>query len=185
MKKHLRPLLLFAAILASVSAQAQQKSAPVNSILKEVTEALQEIQLQESFPVPKKVSVTLETENTRENGAGVQILLFKFGRKWSKAESSEVTYTFALNHKSALTPTPVKDALVKAIMNSYKELSAIDNKTVTSTGFKVKVSFTIEKTTDAGAEYELSPVTPSLSKTWKKKAVHSIEVEFEAPTRAG
>ena len=80
--------------------------------------------------------------------------------------------------KKASAPEPIKEALTKAIKEAYDQLSRVNNDKVTISGFTVKVSFVIEKSTEIEGEYELLPITPSLGRSWKKKAVHTIEIEF-------
>lgn len=188
MRKIFYILFVLNLLTTNVNAQKQadgagnkpsKKTAPLNVILKEVSEVLKEVETKSGIPKPTKVSVTFETENSTETGAGIKILIFKFGRKWSKAESSEVSYDFEINPAVSLDKSSIRQSLAKAITEAINQITSTDTSTLTPSGFTVKVGFTIEKSTVGEAEYEISPVTPSLDKSWKKKAVHSVEIAFE------
>lgn len=177
MKKTIYFITLGLFFFSTFKASAQ-KSAPVDKILKQTIEVLDEVETKVDLPQPKNVNITFETEVSTETGVGVKILIFKFGRKWQRAQSNEITYNFQLTPQKALQPEPIKEALTKAIKEAYDQLSMVDNDKAKIKGFTVKVSFVIEKSTEVEGEYELLPITPSLGRSWKKKAVHTIEIEF-------
>lgn len=154
-----------------------QKSAPVDKILKQVTAVLDEVETKTDLPA-KKVNITFETEIERESEIGIKILIFKFGRKWLRSQSNEVTYNFELVPEKAFTEEPIKEVLTNAIKEAYQELAKVDNSKAKIKVFTLKVSFVIEKSSSIEGEYEILPITPSLGRSWKKKAVHTIEIEF-------
>ena len=156
-----------------------QKSAPVDKILKQAIEVLDEVERKVDLPEPKIVNITFETSVSTETGIGLKILIFKFSHKWQREQSNEITYKFQLVPVKALTPEPIKEALTKAIKEAFDQLSKVNNEQAKIKGLTVKVSFVIEKSTEIEGEYELLPITPSLSRSWKRKAVHTIEIEFE------
>jgi hypothetical protein len=156
-----------------------QESAPVDKILKQTVAVLDEVERKTDLPKPKNVNITFETSVSTETGVGIKILIFKFGRKWQREQSNEITYKFVLTPNKTLVSEPIKEALTKAIKEAYDQLAKVNNDKAKIAGFTVKVSFIIEKSTITEGEYELVPITPSLGKSWKKKAVHTIEIEFE------
>lgn len=177
MKKIVFSLLLLFFVLSSFNTHAQQ-SASVDKILKQTTEVLKEVEMKSGLPQPQKVSITFETTVSKETGVGIKIFAFKFGRKWLREQTNEITYEFKLTPVTPLKDETLKEELAKAIKESCDQLSKVDTTKATVTGFTVKVSFVIEKSTVVEGEYELVPVTPSLGRSWKKKAVHTIEIEF-------
>ncbi len=159
---------------------AAQKSVPLSQIVKEVDLVINEINLIDSsagLPKPKKLTITFESEISREIEGGLKILFFKAGGKKSVSRSSETTFNYDVVPIKGFDAT-LTQSLSLAIRDAYREVLKHNSETLTLSGFTVKVGFTLEKSKGIEGEYEFSPVTPSLSKTWTKKAVHSIEVEF-------
>ncbi len=154
---------------------------PLKKIMDQVDEVLKEVGTIPYLPKPKKATITFETEFSTQTDGGIKILIFKIGRSWQKSISNETTYIFELIPEQAEFSHEVslKEKLAKAIKEAYKQLEAVNSTRTLLKNFSVKVSFIIEKSTTVEGEYELSPITPSLGKTWKNKAVHTIEIEFE------
>ncbi|MDC8103428.1 hypothetical protein ACNFU2_00830 [Chryseobacterium sp. PTM-20240506] len=168
-------LLLFSVVVHA------QKTAPLDNVLKQVTEALHEVETMKNFKQPKNVAVTFESETSGETSTGLKILIFSIGRSWNKAQSTEISYQFNLVPKESLIQTGTfKTALANAIRKAYDEMSKVTVKDIVSKGFTIKISFVIETSTNAGAEaeYSLIPLSASLGKSWKKKAIHTVELEF-------
>lgn len=176
----MKKFLVIALLMMSLGVQAQ-KSLPLNQITKEIDSVLGEINLiniPEDKPKPKKVTITFESEISKETEGGIKILFFKIGGKRSSSKASETSFSYVVIPILPLDAT-ITQSLAIAIKNAYNEILSDSPKKMKLTGFTVKVSFTLEKSKTVEGEYEFSPITPSLSKTWTKKAVHSIEVEFE------
>ena len=167
-----------------VEAAEDTTSAPLNKILKLVTESLQELKSKSQVlsVKPGKVSVTFKTESTQQTGAGIKILIFNFGKKWEKVRTNEVTFNYKLEKPESFAKAKMSDQLALALNNaltSASKATKVDD--LVLTGFSVQISFSVQKSTDVGAEYEIIPlpVTPKLSKSWKNKAIHTIKITFE------
>ena len=160
---------------------AQTKTASVNEVLQGVTKALDEIENNTELPAPAKVNVTFKTEVTKETEAGISILIFKFGRKWKREQSNEISYNFKLAKKELLDKGTIEEELAKAMKSAIDAALSLDNEDLELTDFSVQISFVLERTNKVGGEYEIIPlpITPSLGRSWKKKAVHTIKVSFE------
>ncbi len=179
MKKFLSLLLI---VSFCFQAKAQQ-TVPLDSVLKLTTEVIKEIGSSGQLPGATKVSINFETEVQTETSAGLKILIFSFGRKWAKSKTSSVTYNFSLHPADQMAESKkidLKRELTIAIKGAYDQAKKIKNPLASLKGFTVSVSFTINKSTDGSAEYELVPITPSLGRSWSRRATHTIEVEFES-----
>lgn len=177
MKKILFLLLIthFAVVLRA------QQPVPLSKITAEMDLVLGDINnlnIKKGFPGPKKVTISFESEISRETEGGIKILFLKVGGKKSVSRASETSFTYKVNEVKAMDATITKN-LSLAIRNAYDAILKDNPQKMTLTGFTVKVSFTLEKSKTVEGEYEFSPVTPSLGRTWTRKAVHSLEVEFE------
>lgn len=155
-------------ILCSISAFNKilgQESASVDKILKQTIEVLKEVESKIDLPKPKNINITFETSVSTEKGVGIKILIFKFGRKWQREQSNEITYKFEINPNRSIGSEQIKMALTKAIKEAYEQLAKVNSGNAKVKGFTVKVSFVIEKSTTVDGEYELVPITNSLGKS--------------------
>jgi len=168
-------------LFVTSSTLAQVKTVPVNKVLESVSKALEEIESKANLPAPAKVNVTFQTEVTKESNAGINILIFRFGRKWKRQQSNEVSYNFKLLAKESLDKETIDKELARVMKFAIDEALNIQNEDLELTDFSVKISFVLERTNEIGGEYEIIalPITPSLGRSWKKKAVHSIKITFE------
>jgi len=161
-----------------------QNTAPLSKILNVVNESIKEIEFNGELPQPATLTVTLKTESTKETGAGLKVLIFNFGKKWSNSKTNQIKYNFEIEQRGAgLDKQDMKIELSKVInealrgYNNAKE--QLKNSNINPKDFSIQIAFTIEKTNEAGLEFELSPITPNASKKWKKKAIHTIDITFK------
>lgn len=162
----MKQFLLMSLMLMSLGIQAQ-KSVPLNQITKEIDSVLGEINLlvvPEDKPKPKKVTITFESEVSKETEGGIKILFFKIGGKRSLSKASETSFSYEVTPIHGLDAT-ITQALAIAIKNAYNEILLDSPKRMKLKGFTVKVSFTLERSKTVEGEYEFSPITPSLGRT--------------------
>jgi hypothetical protein len=169
---------LTALLLTSNLSFAQTKGADLNNILSQVSEVINELEYSSSLPSPGEVSVTFQIEKSTETNIGLNVLIFKFGRKWNRAHSNEMTFEYTVAPKETVDKIDIKNQLSLTIIEALNQVKNVSNSDLTLKEFSVKISFTIEKSTSVSGEYELSPITPSASRSTRKKAVHTIEIVF-------
>ncbi|GAB2625833.1 hypothetical protein GCM10026987_24010 [Belliella aquatica] len=165
-------------MLALNSTFAQTNSVNLNNVMTEISEVLNELENSSSLPAPGEVIVTLLTENSSESNVGLKVLIFKVGRKWNRAESNEMKFKFTIAPKEGIDKVDIKKQLSEIIRDAINQVNNASNPNLLLKEFSVKISFTLEKSNSASGEFELSPVTPSASRSTKKKAVHTIEIVF-------
>ncbi len=174
--------VLFILFISTIFAQdTQKKIASVDKVLASVTKALDEIETKGELPAPAKVNITFKTEISKDSEAGINILIFKFGKKWKRQQTNEISYNFKLIPAESFEKTTIEEELAKAMQRAIDEAIKIEGDTFKLTDFSVQISFILEKNTSVGGEYEIIPlpITPSLGRSWKKKAVHSIKITFD------
>lgn len=167
-------------LFLTASGFAQTKTASVNKVLESVSKALKEIETKAELPAPATVNVTFKTEVTKETNAGIKILIFKFGRKWMRQQTNEVSYNFDLVSQESIDKGTMEEELAKAMKYAIDEALKISNQDFSLTGFSIQISFVLERTNEVGGEYKIIPIpiTPILGKSWKKKAIHTIKITF-------
>jgi hypothetical protein len=176
----MRNYFLSAILLLSIQVQAQKtvSLAEVTLQVDSVISAIGLMDIPDNQPQPRKVKITFESEVVKETEGGLKILFFKAGGKRSVSRASETSFSYDVVPIKGLDAT-ITQRLSLAIRDAYNAVLADNAKRISLTGFTVKVGFTLEKSKSIEGEYEFSPITPSLGKSWTKKAVHTVEVEFD------
>ncbi|WP_108247325.1 trypco2 family protein [Muricauda brasiliensis] len=193
MKKIIYALLLFGYL---GGAQTDSKTAPLEKILTMSKEVIEEVQSRSEIILgrkgadplnyqPKSMVFNFESANSNSSNAGIKILIFSIGRKWTKSTTNNITYTYTYPDLNPIAegeskPDIFKYQLSSTIINALNEIEALEDEDKERLNeFSVKITFAIEKETDGGGEYELVPFTISGGKKWSKKATHTVTVTFK------
>jgi len=176
-----KTVLLIIILFCNTYLFSQVQTEPLNKVLQSVSKSLNELETKTDLPAPVKVSVSLKTEVTKETNGGIKILFFKLGRKWKREQANEISYSFKIIPKENFDKAEIEEELTKAMKNAIDEAMKIENGELELTDFTVEISFVLERTNEVGGEYEIIalPITASLGRSWKKKAVHTIKITFE------
>ncbi|MCP9764061.1 hypothetical protein [Lacihabitans soyangensis] len=128
----------------------------------------------------KKVEVKVEfqTEVSKTVNGELNVLIFKAEGELSKTKSNTVTYTYDVLLNRNLAPKSITEDLVLLIKNSISQMNSINDESIKPKGLNIKIEFTIEKTAGGGInDFKFIPLSASVDIS--KKAVHSIELEFD------
>ena len=191
-------IYIISLISINLSAQTNNNTAPLQEILditKEVIEQVTEeasVNLKKPKPgdsiiryQPKDIVFNFETANSKTSSAGIKILIFSIGKKWSKSITNNVTYTYTYPDLVPKDEEPsFKDTfryeLTKTIMTALLEIEKLNIKDKFRLNeFSTKITFAVENSTDVGGEYTLLPFTINAGRNWNKKATHSVTVTFK------
>lgn len=182
--KHIITILCFVmlSMAGTQNAQAQTKAneASVNAILNEITEVLNNVEIKDNALKTKNISIGLETTITKGIETNLDILIVKIGGSKNNTLSNKTTFNFDYKQSDnkSLVPLLSKN-LKKVIESAYNQLSEVNNEHITTKKITVEVSFVIEKSGSVEGKFVLVPVTISAKGSLKKKAVHSIKIDFE------
>jgi len=179
---NMKKIILIAIVSTlSFTSKAQSKTESLDKVLQSITKVLKELDNSADLPGPAKVNVTFKTEVTKSTNAGINILIFNFGKKWMRQQSNEVAYNYSLSGTNEKAERSLEEELAKAISGAIAQARTVQNENLSLNNFYVQISFVLESETSAGGEYQIIPlpITPSLGRSWKKKAIHTIKVTFE------
>lgn len=191
MKKLMSLLLLFL-FFAQTSLSQEGKelpSFPLNEVIQEVKNGLKEAQTEldnASLPKLNKVDITFETVTSKEGKASFKFLIFSFGKKVEKKKTQTVSFTLiapkpgetvAVKKRKSISKELV--ASIKAASESLKNVEEDKSVPLELSTVSIELKFIVKKSKEAGIEFEISPVTPSLSGNLSKETIHKIKVTFE------
>ncbi|MGV0927109.1 hypothetical protein ACTS9K_08070 [Empedobacter sp. ULE_I145] len=121
----------------------------------------------------------METTVSKEGNAGVKVLVFKLGGSKQKTQSNKTVYNFSFEELSYNSlRSPLSEQLKRTINGAYEQLANIKNEQLATKGFSIELSFVLEKSLKGDLEYALIPITLSAGGSLKKKAVHSVKIDF-------
>lgn len=194
MKKLL--MLIIPLISLNLSAQTKSNTAPLQEILMTTKNVIEEVNKRTSTNLkmtgdsiikyqPKDIVFNFETANSKTSNAGIKILIFSIGRKWSKSITNNVAYTYTYpdlvpKDKEKSFTDDFKYELTRTIMDALLEIEKLNIKDKSRLNeFSTKITFSVEEGTDVGGEYSLVPFTINAGRNWNKKATHSVTVTFK------
>jgi len=173
----------------AVPAGEEDRGILIGRVVEEVQKALRAARDRpelSAFPKFKNATLTLQTVITRSVGGKIKLWIFSFGKTWEKERSHELVLK--------LTPPPpatpgrrlmaertlaqdLEDAIVEAALGVHN--AEMGDPPLSLSTFKVTISFVVTEDGSAGFEFTISPVTLELKGELKKKAIHTIALEFE------
>lgn len=178
--------LLLVSCISSLAGIAQSnKVAPLSAVVQQVAECWQDVDLQNKNGIKlKSLTASFSVSKTRSAGGGINIWIFKIGRKVEKNKVSKVILELAKGDGSqrALTGSAANQPLTQFInatladfkkMDDAKLLPDLNQRTVT-----IEVGLTITKTNSAGGEYEIGIFSLSAEAGRNSETANTLTLVF-------
>lgn len=196
MKKFILLFIAFTIILNYADAKKKRPKDPAlyTANLESVLKLVQNSYLKANAILSKEklvvdlesASVTFKITNSVSGGGEINILIAKFGKKWSKDRESSVTFNLEKSTKEAALKDSIisEEKLVNIIVNSAKKLNSLNPAVLGSLSersFDVDISFAITKTTSGGIEIKFFSEAASLGLEGElaKAVEQSISLKFK------
>jgi hypothetical protein len=186
----MKPLLsvIFLIVALNPSHAQDYKTAPLSAIIKKVSNSIKEVEAdnKSGFEL-SKVSASFVVSKTTAVGAGINIWIFKLGRKVEKKNLHKITLDLAKEAPVGVTTFKKEDVApqlteyIKAVLNDLKTLkdsgwlSSLKDRTLT-----IELGLTISKTTDGGGGYTIGIFTLSAEASRNSEQGHTLILEFKS-----
>ena len=190
-----RSMIFCAALLASVSfignVNAQSPASAdtqveIKTVIDEIETALAKVATdldKHNLPPLKQVSLTLQTVVTGKAGGTIKLLIFTFGSTYKKSTAQQIDLILEPPPANAAINVGTGDvaAALEAAIESAVNGAAGDSTApvpLKTTGLTVSLSFTVEKTGNAGVKPQIVLLSPDVSVDTDKTAVNTIKIQF-------
>lgn len=160
-------------------------TAPLSAIVKKVSNSWQEVEATNNSGFSlSKVTASFVVSKTTSVGGGINIWIFKLGRKMEKKNLHKITLDLGKAEVKGLSTLKADDApeltkYMKAVLKDLKMLkdsnwlSQLPDRTLT-----IELGLTITKSTSAGGEYSIGIFTLSAEGSKNSEQGHTLILEF-------
>jgi hypothetical protein len=160
----------------------------VDSVVKEINKALQEISDKRPADLPafESAEVALETVTKEENNGEFKLLVVSLGSTISTAMSQTVSFKLVPPPpRKGITDKAIGSQLSKAIIKAAEDIhQALENQpSLKLKQLSASVKFEVENSASGGVEVELTPVTLGGKYSKAKGVSHVITLNFEVPDK--